>query len=169
MKPAPRLELPAIEPANFDRVFPPPPPNLNFPMITDFDATLEKVSPEVEFKAGIAPKITFRLKNKAQKSLVIYEWMMQEALNISIYYIPWHVDDDIPPLEKWTELLPDTGLNPRRMTLELKPNNSAPITTSLSFVQGMRIVTPQDFLILARLNLSSFPLQSRIMRVRVHP
>lgn len=169
LKPAPKLDLPEIEPANFGKIFPPPPQDLKFPPITDFKATLEKVSPEVEFTAGSAPSITFRLQNKARKSLVIYEWMMKESFNISIYHIPWNLGDEIPPIDNWTESKPEPGQNPRRMTLELKPNNSAPITTSLDFIKGMKIITPQDFLIIARLNLSSFPLQSRMVRIRVNP
>ena len=169
IRPAEKLDLPPIEPAKFDKIFPPPPKNLKFPQIVGFDAVLEKVSPEVEFKAGTLPDITFRLQNRGLKNLVIPEWMMQEELNISIYYTPWELGQEIPALEAWKEQRPDIGENPRRMTLALKHRNSVLVKTQMDFVKDMNIVTPQDFLLIARLNLSSILIRTRVMRVRVNP
>ena len=166
---AEKFELKKIEPSNFDKVFPDPPPDLKFPKIKDFDVILEKISPQIEFKAGTAPEITFRMMNLGLKKLVIREWMMKEENNLILYYTPITDEEEVPTFDKWHELKPETGENPKRMPLDLKHRNSVLITTRLPFVKNMKIITPQDFLIIGKLNLSSLPVRSRMIKIRINP
>lgn len=167
-KHAQQFELKKIKPANFDKVFKTP-KNLKFPKIKNIDVLLEKISSQIEFKADTDPEITFRLMNLSLKKIVIYEWMMKEENNIIIYYTPIKEGEKIPTFDKWLEIKPDTGKNPKRIPLDLKHRNSVLITTHLPFVKDMKIITPKDFLIIGKLNLSSLPVRSRMMKIRINP
>lgn len=169
VKKAEKFELPKIEGNKFDKVFPGPPKTIKFPRIKKFDALLELISSKVEFKAGSEPEVTYRLMNLDLKKLVVREWMMIEPNNIIIYYTPWEKGAKIPTFDKWKALKPDIGETPKRMTLDLKHRNSVLITTGLPFVKDMKIRTPQNFLIIGKLNLSSLPIRSRMVRIRVNP
>ena len=57
------------EQEKFDKTFPDPPKNLKYPKIKKFDATLELISSQVEFKAGTDPEVTFRLINLGLKKM----------------------------------------------------------------------------------------------------
>lgn len=169
LKKAEKFELPKIEGAKFDKVFPGPPKNYKYPRIKRFDAVLELISSQVEFKAGTDPEVTFRLMNLDLKKLVIREWFMVESNNIIIYYTPWERGEKVPTFDKWKELKPDVGKDPKRIPLDLKHRNSVLINTSLRFVKDMKIRTPHGFLIIAKLNLSSIPIRSLMIPIRVNP
>jgi hypothetical protein len=168
---ASKFVLKPIEEQVFEHTFPDPPPNMKFPLVKykKGDIVLEKMTPEVEFKAGTEPKITYRLANLGLKRIVVYEWFMKEADNICLYYIPWEDGMKIPPFKEWKEIKPDVGEKPRRMTLDLHPRNSTLIDVKFSFIKDLKIYTVKDFLVFARMNLMSLPVKSRITRIRVVP
>jgi len=168
---ASKFVLKPIEEQVFEHTFPPPPPNMKFPLVKykKDDLILEKMTSQVEFKAGTDPVITYRLVNLGLKRIIVYEWFMKEADNISLYYIPWEEGMKIPPFKEWKEIKPDVGEKPRRMTLDLHPRNSTLIDVKFSFIKDLKIYTMKDFLVFARMNLMSLPVKSRITRIRVVP
>jgi len=170
-KRATKFVLKPIEEQVFEHTFPAPPPNMKFPLVkyNKDDVVLEKMTSQVEFKAGTEPKITYRLANLGLKRIIVYEWFMKESDNISIYYTPWVDGMKIPPFKEWTEVKPKTGEKPRRMTLDLHPRNSTLIDIEYSFVKDLKIYTIKDFLVFARMNLMSLPIKSRITKIRIMP
>lgn len=168
-KHANKFELKKIEPTNFDKIFPDPPPDLKFPKIKKFDVVLEKISSQIEFKKGSNPELTFRMMNLSFKKLVLPEWFMKEANNIILYYTPFEDGEKVPTFDKWKEIKPKLEKSPKRMPLVLKHRNSVLISTHLEFVKEMKIITPQDFLIIGKLNLSSLPVRSRMFKIRINP
>lgn len=153
----------------FDKTYPEPSAQIQFPKIEKYKAILERVSPKVEFKAETVPEIIFRLKNLNSKRLIVPEWMMDETKNIRIYYTPWQEGMKKPEDSQWKVISPAIEENPKRMTLDLAPNNAVLLKTKLDFIKDMKIITPQDFLIYAELNLSSLPIKSRWMKIRINP
>ena len=153
----------------FDKTYPAPPKKIKFPKIKKYKAVLERVSPNIVFKAGTAPELTFRLRNISSKKLIIREWMMKETNNIKIYYTPWAIGMKKPPKDQWKIISPEIGENPKRMTLALASRNSVLLKTNLAFIKDIKIKTPQDFLIFAKLNLSSLPIRSKLIQIRITP
>lgn len=153
----------------FDKTFPEPSKEIKYPLVENFKTVLERVSPIVEFKSGTTPQVIFRLKNLNTKRLILPEWMMKEENNIKIYYAPWSKGQKKPEKDQWKVLIPQIEENPKRMTLDLAPRNSVLLKTKLNFVKDMQINSPQDFLIYGELNLSSLPIKSRLMKIRINP
>lgn len=170
IKRAKKFELKKISDQSIPSSYPTNSGNEKFPVIRKFDAELEKVSTTIEFEAGSDPKITFRLINLSFKKLKIREWMMKESYNIILYYTPKLKNMSKPPaLDKWLVFKPEIGEKPKRMPLELKHRNSVLISTNLSFIKKLNNKKNSDFYIMAKLNLKSFPLKSRVLQIRVNP
>lgn len=170
-KRASKFVLKPIEEQLFEHTFPDPPKDMKFPLIkfNKKDVLLEKMSSQVEFKAGTEPKITYRLQNLSLKRLVVYEWFMKEENNIEIYYTPWEKGMKLPPFKDWKKISPKICDKPRRMTLDLHHRNSTFINVKYSFIKDLKIYTIKDYLVFAKLNLMSLPIKSRIIKIRVIP
>ena len=145
------------------------PKDFKFKQIKDYDAELECVSPKREFKAGSKVKMTFRLRNYAMKSLVIYEWYEKEAYNIRLYYIPWSPGMKIPPKDKWNSVIPTVEKDARRMTMELRHRSSALIDVELPFIEKLKTDHVQYFYIFTELNLTSISVRSKFIKIMVKP
>ena len=170
-KRASKFVLKPIEEQLFEHSFPDPPKNMKFPLIKfdKKDTVLEKMSSQVEFKAGTEPSVTYRLINLSLKRLIVYEWYMNEANNITIYYTPWEEGMKLPPFKEWKKISQKVGDKPRRMTLDLHHRNSTLVNVKYSFIKNLKLYTSKDFLVFAKLNLMSLPVKSRIVKIRVIP
>jgi hypothetical protein len=170
IKRAKKFELKKIGDQQIPSSYPANSGNEKFSVIKNFDAELEKVSSTIEFDAGSDPEITFRLINLSFKKLKIREWMMKESDNIILYYTPKLKNMSKPPaLDKWMILKPEISKKTKRMPLELKHRNSVLISTHLSFIKNLNNKKNSDFYIMAKLNLKSLPLKSRVLQIRVNP
>jgi hypothetical protein len=171
LKKASKFVLKPIEEQLFEHSFPDPPKNLKFPLIkfNKNDILLEKMTPEVEFKAGTTPEITYRLINLSLKRIIVYEWYMKETNNITIYYTPWEDGMKLPPFKDWKKIAPKIGKKPRRMTLDIRHRNSTLINVPFSFFKNLKLYTTKEFLVFAKLNLTSLPVKSRITKIRIIP
>ena len=143
--------------------------NFKYHKIENYDVELECVSPRREFKAGSKVKITFRLRNYAMESLIIYEWYEKESYNIRLYYTPWKPGMKIPPKDKWHSIIPEIEKNPKHMTMELKHRSAALIDVDLPFIEKLKTDHVQYFYIFTELNMKSIFTRSKFIKIMVKP
>jgi hypothetical protein len=74
-----------------------------------------------------------------------------------------------PKREEWKLLAPKIPEKPKRLTLQLNPDNSVYIDKFLTFVNDMRLTKPKQFIVYAELNLTSITVRSPYIRITVKP
>ena len=139
--------------------------------LKDYSLSLEIVPKKKNPKAGDDAVVTFKLTNTGKKSLVIYEWMMNEEDNIGVYYLPAALNISEFDEKKWNREIPSLPEKPKRAVLTLNPKNSVFIDKKLKFikdmVRGQNSGKTADYLLVGKLNLTTVSAQSPIAIITV--
>jgi hypothetical protein len=146
-------------------------PKIKFPAIKDYNLTLEVVSPEREFYAEETAKFSFRLENKDSKKIIIYEWMMKEGDNITLYCKPYDGKFEKFVESEWKCIKPNVKENPRRASLLLNQNNAVFVEKELDFAkevaQSDLAKGGKKFYVIGSLNLNSVSLKSQPVVIKI--
>lgn len=136
-----------------------------------YSISLQIASAPKVFKAGEETVVTYKLTNNGKKPLIIYEWMMNEEDNISLYHTVYSPDIKTFDKNAWNGNIPKTAEHPKRAPLTLNPNNSVFIEKKLKFIKDISPVElPESgtkYLLIAELNLSTVSARSQAVIITV--
>ena len=143
---------------------------VSFPELKGYKVSLQIISSKREFYPGQDATVTFKLKNKG-KNLKIFEWLMSEPDNISVYYRPYKKGLKKFVKKDWKRLSSGLKEPAKHLTLELNKNNSALIDKKLSFIKEIKASSLPGgglaYYVLGELNLKSIRARSRPIIITV--
>ncbi len=144
-------------------------PKKHYKKLKDYYLVLYPVGNNNIITLGKDATVKLRLRNFADKKILINEWYMTTPNNICLYYRPFNLQVKRFVAKNWTKITPKVEDIALRFELELLPKNSVLIVKKLDFLSKLNLKKGETkrFLMVAELNLSSVEVRSSMFSIEI--